>query len=106
MSVYLRAKFEVSSIILTSFRQGGEGNSLPRHTSKQPLKRLPRLGLRKPITIIITYLLYFKISLVIRFTVVFLGHSVYTRINQTAHVFPRVFVKEMPEQANLPDASY
>ena len=29
MRVYLRAKFEVSSIILTSFRQGGGGVILP-----------------------------------------------------------------------------
>ena len=51
MCVYLRDKFEVSSIILTSFRQrvgvgiGGGGNYiLP--PQNEPIKSLPRLGLR------------------------------------------------------------
>ena len=35
MVVYLRAKFEVCSIILTSFRQEGS-NSLPKQTPKKP----------------------------------------------------------------------
>ena len=45
MGVYLRAKSEVSSIILTSFRQGV---ILPPPTPPQnePLKSPPRLGLR------------------------------------------------------------
>ena len=38
IDVYLPAKFEVSRIILTSFRQGGGGNS-PPHTSKQTPKK-------------------------------------------------------------------
>ena len=44
MVVYLRAKFEVSSIILTCFRQGV---ILPTPPSPQnePLKNPPRLGL-------------------------------------------------------------
>ena len=49
MGVYLRAKFEVSSIILTSFRQGvGVNFTPPPLTSPQsePLKSPPRLGLR------------------------------------------------------------
>ena len=38
MGAYLRAKFEVSSIILTSFRQGGQ--FYPNlHTSKQTTKK-------------------------------------------------------------------
>ena len=38
MGVYLRAKFEVSRIILTGFRQGG--NFTPPHpTSKRTLKK-------------------------------------------------------------------
>ena len=38
MGVYLRAKFEVSSIILTSFRQGGNFTPLPtsKRTPKKP----------------------------------------------------------------------
>ena len=44
MGVYLRAKFEVSSIILASFRQ--EGNFTPHPTTQnEPLKCPPRLGL-------------------------------------------------------------
>ena len=42
MDVYLRAKFEVSSIILTGFRQG-EGNSPP--PQDEPLKIPFRVGL-------------------------------------------------------------
>ena len=42
MGVYLRAKFEASSIILTSFRQGRQ--VFP--TLNEPLKRPPRLGLQ------------------------------------------------------------
>ena len=41
MGMYLRAKFEVSSLILTSFRQGGGGGViLP--TSPTILKRTPK----------------------------------------------------------------
>ena len=43
MGVYLRAKFEVSNIILTSFRLG-RGVILPLPQS-EPLKSPPRLGL-------------------------------------------------------------
>ena len=43
MGVYLRAKFEVSSIILTSFRQGVILPSPP--PQNEPLKSPPRLGL-------------------------------------------------------------
>ena len=49
MSVYLRVKFQVSGITLTSFRQGGNFTPPPfppRTTSKQkPLKIPSRLGL-------------------------------------------------------------
>ena len=44
MDVYLRAKFRVSSIILTSFIQGGNFTPLP--PQNEPLKSPPRLGLR------------------------------------------------------------
>ena len=46
MGVYVRDKFEVSGIILTSFRQGG-GVILPPSPPPQnePLKSPPRLGL-------------------------------------------------------------
>ena len=44
MGVYLRAKFEVSSIILTSFRQGGVILP-PTPPQNEPLKSPPRLGL-------------------------------------------------------------
>ena len=44
MSVYLRAKFEVSSIILTSFRQGVILPP-PPPPQNEPLKSPPRLGL-------------------------------------------------------------
>ena len=44
MCVYVHAKYEVSSIILTSFRQGvGDGNSPippPPPPQNEPLKRL------------------------------------------------------------------
>ena len=43
IDVYLRAKFEVSSIILTSFRQGG--NFTPPPPQNESLKSPPRLGL-------------------------------------------------------------
>ena len=41
MGVYLQAKFQVSSIILPSFRQGGGGGILPPppFTSKQTTKK-------------------------------------------------------------------
>ena len=46
MCVYLRAKFKVSSIILTSFRQGVV--LLPPPTlQNEPLKSQPKLGLNK-----------------------------------------------------------
>ena len=43
MGVYLRAKFEVSSIILTGFRQGVI--LTPPPPQNEPLKSPPRLGL-------------------------------------------------------------
>ena len=45
MGRYLRAKFEVSSVILTGFKQGV---ILPTPTSPQnePLKSPPRLGIK------------------------------------------------------------
>ena len=47
LGVYLRAKFEVSSIILTRFRPGGWEVILPLNLPQnEPLKSLPRLGLR------------------------------------------------------------
>ena len=45
MGVYLRAKFEVSSIILTGFRQGG-GNSPPPPTSKQTPNKLTHIRVK------------------------------------------------------------
>ena len=55
MSVYLRAKFEVSSIILTSFRQDGKGWGRggggvilpppPPPPQSKPLKSPLRIGL-------------------------------------------------------------
>ena len=47
MDAYLRAKFEIFSIILTSFRERGEVILPPGPTSPQnePLKSPPRLGL-------------------------------------------------------------
>ena len=44
MCVYLRAKFQVSSLILTSFRQG-EGNFTPSPPQNETLKSPPKLGL-------------------------------------------------------------
>ena len=45
MCVYIRAKFQVSSIILTRFRQ--RGNFTPTHPPQnEPLKNPPRLGLK------------------------------------------------------------
>ena len=44
MGVYLCAKFEVSSIILTSFRLG-RGVILPPPPQNETLKSPPRLGL-------------------------------------------------------------
>ena len=50
MCVYLRAKFEVSSVVLTSFRQGGVlgegGGVIPHPPQNEPLKSLSRLGLK------------------------------------------------------------
>ena len=43
MGVYIRAKFEVSSMILTSFRQGVILSPPPQN---EPLKSPPRLGLK------------------------------------------------------------
>ena len=48
MGVYLHAKFEVSSIVLTSFRQGG-GNFTPLPpTSKRTPKKPTQIGVKKP----------------------------------------------------------
>ena len=50
MAVYLRVKFEVSSVILTSFKQGrvgGWGNFTPPPPQNEPLKSPLRLGLKK-----------------------------------------------------------
>ena len=44
MSVYLRAKFQVSSITLTCFRHGGAILHPP--PQREPLKDPPRFGLR------------------------------------------------------------
>ena len=51
MGVYLRTKFEASSVILTSFRQsgargGGNFTPPPPTPKNEPLKSPPRLGLR------------------------------------------------------------
>ena len=53
MCVYLHGKFEVSSIIPTSFRQGV--NLPPPPPQNKPLKSLPRLGLTKSIETIKLY---------------------------------------------------
>ena len=45
MSVYLRDKLEASSIILTGFRHGGEGNFTPLPPQNKPLKGPPKLEL-------------------------------------------------------------
>ena len=46
MGVYLRAKFEVSSIIVTGFRQGVILAPPPPTPQNEPLKSPFRLGLR------------------------------------------------------------
>ena len=46
MGVYLHAKFEVSSIILTGFRQGG--NFTPPPTSKRTPKKPTQIRVKKP----------------------------------------------------------
>ena len=47
MGVDLHAKFEDSSIILTSFRQGGNLTPPPPHPPQnKPLKSPPKLGLK------------------------------------------------------------
>ena len=48
--MYLRAKFEVFSIILTSFRQGGKFTPLPP-PQNEPLKSPSRVGLKKHTTV-------------------------------------------------------
>ena len=47
MALYLRAKFEVSSITLTCFRQGGGGGVIlpPPSPQNESLNSPPRLGL-------------------------------------------------------------
>ena len=57
MGVYLHAKFEVSTIILTSFRRG---NFIPPPLAalqNEPLKSPPRLGLRKHYTSSLIFLI-------------------------------------------------
>ena len=54
MAVDLHAKFEVSSMILTSFRQRGKVVILPPPPpppQNEPAKRPPRLGLRYEIAL-------------------------------------------------------
>ena len=46
MGVYLRATFQVSSIILTSFRRGNFIPPSPHTPKNEPLKSPPRLGLK------------------------------------------------------------
>ena len=46
MGVYLRVKFEVSSIILTGFRQGVISPPPPRLPQNEPLKSPIRLRLK------------------------------------------------------------
>ena len=48
MNVCLRTKFQVPSIILTSFRQAGEGGGIipPPTPQNRPPKSPPRLGLK------------------------------------------------------------
>ena len=46
MGVYLRTKFEVSSIILTSFRQGD--NFAPTPTSKRTPKKPAKIKVKIP----------------------------------------------------------
>ena len=47
MGVYLRAKFEVSSIILTSFKQGGGVILPPPPTLKQTPKNLTKIRVKR-----------------------------------------------------------
>ena len=53
MCLYLGARFQVSSIILISFKQGGSGEGVilphprPPPPSNEPLKSPPRLELKK-----------------------------------------------------------
>ena len=50
MAVYLRVKFEVSSVILTSFKQGrvgGWGNFTPPPTSKRTPKKPTQIRVKK-----------------------------------------------------------
>ena len=68
MAVYLRVKFQVSSIILTSFRQGVGGGVilLPPPPQNEPLKSPLRLGLKKVLEDqkkITDRLVYFQLSL-------------------------------------------
>ena len=64
MGVYVRAKFEVSSVILTSFRQRGRGVILPPTplppTQNEPLKNPPRLELTKFTVVRICLVTFFK----------------------------------------------
>ena len=58
MCVYLRANFQLSSIILTSFKQGGRGRgnfTLSLTSQSVPLKSPPKLGLMKCILFKIQY---------------------------------------------------
>ena len=64
MCVYVRAKFEVSSIILTSFRQGEGGNFNPLLPQNKPLKSPPRLGLKQTITVQTMKAVFYKFYLV------------------------------------------
>ena len=50
MDVYLHVKFEVFSIIVTSFRQG-EGELPPPSLQNEPLKSPLRLGLNKKLSL-------------------------------------------------------
>ena len=47
MCVYLRTKFQVSSIIITSFRQGEGGWGVLPPPQNEPLKIPPKLGLKE-----------------------------------------------------------
>ena len=46
MGVYLRAKFQVSSIILTGFRQGGGNFTPPSPISKQTPSKPTRIRVK------------------------------------------------------------
>ena len=52
MFVYLHTKFHVSSIILTSFKQGVAGSSPPPPHQNGPLKSPPRLRLNQTILVL------------------------------------------------------